>query len=58
MPPKMCDSHQPKNMIMGYIQYSEWMDKQRGQQRQCPTCEHWFFRGEYGPGWTKAKREP
>jgi hypothetical protein len=49
-----CPTHKPKSRELDYIAHSEWVAKQRGQQRFCPTCKRWLFRCEFGPGWAKT----
>lgn len=53
--PDFCPTHDPMNKRLGYVAHAEWMAKQRGKPRRCPTCHRWLFRCEYGPGWDKAK---
>jgi hypothetical protein len=53
---EFCPTHKPKSFVLSYLEHAEWAAKQRGEQRECPTCKRWLFRSEFGPGWSKATR--
>ena len=57
--PPCCPTHKPDNERMPYVMLSE--DAQRRvaagqQQRRCPLCKLWYWRHEFGPGWSAATR--
>lgn len=57
--PERCATH--LNVApAGYIDHLLWIeDRAKGgmPQRRCPTCHLWFFRDEYGPGWSQSLPE-
>lgn len=46
-----CAHHKP--IPIGY--HEDHPKAEKGlEQRQCPTCLRWYFRGEFGKGWAKG----
>jgi len=47
----ICLHHKPTTVPY----HSEHPKAAKGlEQRQCPVCLRWFFRGEFGKGWGKG----
>ena len=47
----ICLHHKPTTVPY----HSEHQKAAKGlEQRQCPVCLRWFFRGEFGKGWGKG----
>ena len=51
-----CLSHHPFQLsYVAWHEEAERREKRGMVQRKCPTCERWFWRDEYGPGWAEGE---